>query len=62
MYSTTKSTHVRITPETLRRAKAVAAHYNMPVSALVDEIVSKGVGEREQAINAATAKTLTLVK
>lgn len=62
MDSAVKSSAVRISPTTLRRAKIVAVHYNVPVSQLVDEAVLKGIEAREQTISAAAAQSLKLVK
>jgi hypothetical protein len=59
MDSGSKSSHVRISPATLRRAKIVAVNYGMPVSELVDQVVSEGIGAREQALRAAAAQEHT---
>ncbi|MCX4137884.1 hypothetical protein M0D68_06795 [Paraburkholderia sp. SEWSISQ10-3 4] len=62
MESAVKSSAVRISPATLRRAKIVAVHYNMPVSELVDQAVLQGIAEREQAIRAAAVQPVKLVR
>lgn len=62
MESAVKSSAVRISPATLRRAKIVAVHYDMPVSELVDQAVLLGIAEREKAIRAAAAQPLPRVR